>query len=159
MSITEEDLEAFLNCETKSYLTFNGVVGVPSEFAQSRKHLREMYRQTCREQLFSVVRDGEWHAGTPDLQSLKSNRYLLIVDYVVAVTEIYARLDALVRIRCAGIATECPYCPIRFVPGEKLTTHDKLLLAFDALAFSKVRELYSRLAGRSSRICPTAGCD
>jgi hypothetical protein len=46
MSITEEDLEAFLNCETKSYLTFNGVVGVLSEFGQSRKHLREMYRQT-----------------------------------------------------------------------------------------------------------------
>jgi hypothetical protein len=97
MSITEEDLEAFLNCETKSYLTFNGVLGVPSEFGQSRNHLREMYRQTCRDRLFSVVRDGEWYAGTPDLKALKNSRYLFIVDYVVAVKEICARLDALMR--------------------------------------------------------------
>jgi predicted RecB family nuclease len=32
---------------------------------------------------------------------------------------------------------DCPYIPIRFVPSEKLSMNDKLLLAFDAVAFSQ----------------------
>jgi len=94
MPITEETFEAFLKCETKSYLNFNGMVGVPSEFCQSQGYLREKYKQISRERLCSAVHD-QWYAGTPDLQSLKERRYRLIVDYVVALPEIHARLDAL----------------------------------------------------------------
>ena len=102
MQITEEAFEAFLKCKTKSYLKFNGVVGVPSEFSESQDHLREEYKQTCREQLCSAVRDGQWDAGTPDLQSLENGRYRLILDYVVTLPEIHARLDALEEIRTAS---------------------------------------------------------
>src|SRR6266581_82619 len=138
MQITEEAFEAFLKCKTKSYLKFNGVVGVPSEFSESQDHLREEYKQTCREQLCSAVRDGQWDAGTPDLQSLENGRYRLILDYVVTPPEIQARLDALEQIRTASDRLECPYIPIRFVPREKVSTSDKLPLAFDAFAFSQV---------------------
>ena len=33
---------------------------------------------------------------------------------------------------------DCPYIPVRFVPSEKLSTDDKLMLAFDAVALSTV---------------------
>src|SRR3981081_2920079 len=102
MPITEEIFEAFLKCATKSYLYLHDVVGVPSEFSQSRGYLREEYKQRCREQLCSPVRDGQWHAGTPDLQCLEDRRYCLILDYVVTLPEIHARLDALEEIRTAS---------------------------------------------------------
>ena len=136
--ITEETFEAFLKCATKSYLYFHEVVGVPSEFSQSQGHLRETFKQIGRERLCCAIRDGQWYAGTLDLHSLEDRRYRLIVDYVVALPEIHARLDALEQIRTASDGLNCPYIPIRFVPSEKLSTYDKLLLAFDAFAFSQV---------------------
>jgi hypothetical protein len=89
MQITEEIFEAFLKCKTKSYLKFNGIVGVTSEFSQSQGYLREEYKQTCREQLSCAVRDGQWNVGTPDLQSLENGRYRLILDYLVTLPEIH----------------------------------------------------------------------
>jgi len=139
MQITEETFEAFLKCNTKSYLKFNGVVGIPSEFSQSQCYLLEEYKRTCRERRCSAVRDGQWHAGTPDLQSLENGRYGLIFDYTVTLPEIHARLDALEQIPTASDGPSCTYIPIRFVPREKVSTYDKLLLAFDAFAFSQVR--------------------
>ena len=138
MPITEETFAAFLRCETKSYLNLNGTVGVASEFSQSRDHLREEYKQTCREQLCSALRDGQWNAGTPALQSLEDRRYRLILDYAVILPEIQARLDGLERIRAASHKFDCPYIPLRFVPSEKVSTHDKVLLAFEAFAFSQI---------------------
>lgn len=138
MLITQETFQAFLKCPTKSYLTYNRIVGVPSEFSRSEAYRREMYKKTCWEHLCSVVRDGQWYAGTPDLQSLENLRYHLIFDYVVSLPEICARLDVLEQIRTASDRFDCHYIPISFVPREKLTTYDKLLLAFDAFAFSQV---------------------
>jgi predicted RecB family nuclease len=138
MPITEKTFEAFLKCATKSYLHLHDVVGVPSEFSQSQDCLREDYKQRCREQLCSAVRDGQWHDGKPDPQSLADRRYRLILNYVVTLPEIHARLDALEEIRIASNGRTYPYIPIRFVPSERLSTCDKLLLAFGAFAISQV---------------------
>jgi len=120
------------------HLKFSRVVGIPSEFSLSQEHLRERYKQTCREQLCSAVRNGLWITGTPDLQSLEDGRYHLIVDYVAALPEIHARLDALEQVRPASAGCDCPYIPIRFVHNEKLSPYERLVLAFDALAFSQI---------------------
>jgi predicted RecB family nuclease len=138
MPITEETFAAFLRCETKSYLNLNGTVGVASEFSQSRDHLREKFKQIGREQLCRAVQKGQSYAGTPDLRCLEEHRYSLIVDYVVALPEIQARLDGLEQIRTTSHRLDCPYIPLRFVPSEKVSTHDKLLLAFEAFAFSQI---------------------
>jgi hypothetical protein len=60
------------------------------------------------------------------------------LDYVVAQSEIDVRLDALVLNRVKPARLDCPYIPVRFVPSEKLSIDDKLMLAFDAVALSKV---------------------
>jgi hypothetical protein len=138
MPIAQETFEAFLKCKTKFDLKFSRVVGVPSEFSLSQEHLRERYKQTRREDLCSSVRNGLWIAGTPDLQSLEDGRYHLIVDYVAALPEIHARLDALEQVRPPSAGCDCPWAPIRFVHSEKLSPYDRLLLAFDAFAFSQV---------------------
>ena len=138
MTITEKTFAAFLKCTTKCHLAAHNVVGVSTEFSQSQEHLRENFKQIARDRLCRAVGDGQWYAGTPELRCLEDHRYRLIVDYVVALPDIQARLDGLEGIRAASRRLDCPYIPIRFVPSEKVSTHDKVLLAFEAFAFSQV---------------------
>jgi predicted RecB family nuclease len=154
MPITEETFEAFLKCETKSHLYFKCVVGVQSNFSKWQKHLREKFKQTGLERLRSAVRGDQCYVGTPALQVLKDNRYRLIIDYTTALPGIHARLHALELIRTAR-DTLCPYIPIRFVPSEKLTISDRLLLAFDALALSQTCGMTPRV-GRIIHGCQYA---
>lgn len=56
---------------------------------------------------------------------------------MIAEPDVHARLHAL-ELHGEGARVRHHYCcPIRFVSREKLTRHDKLLLAFDAFAFSR----------------------
>src|SRR6516225_11545846 len=72
------------------------------------------------------------------IEQLEQRRYRLISDYVVAEPEIRARLHGLELDRSKIGAADCPYIPIRFVPREKPSAFDRLLLAFDAYALSQV---------------------
>ena len=72
------------------------------------------------------------------IEQLEQRRYRLISDYVVAEPEIRARLHGLELDRSKIGAADCPYIPIRFVPREKPSAYDRLLLAFDAYALSQV---------------------
>lgn len=137
MPITEEIVAAFLKCETKAYLQYSGTLGAQSEFRQRLRNRREEYRESCGKLLCSDLQAPSF-VGTPDLQSLKDRRYHVVLDYVVAESEISVRLDALVLSRVRRARDDCPYIPVRFVPSEKISTDDKLMLAFDAIALSKV---------------------
>jgi predicted RecB family nuclease len=137
MAITQEVFEAFLHCPTKSYLRSKNVVGVPSEVTEWRQHQRHGFRESCWEQLRSDSRGEGLFVGTPPLPELESRCYRVIFDYVVDLPEIYCRLHALERGRSARRLMESSYVPVRFVPDERLAPSDKLLVAFDAFAFSQ----------------------
>ena len=142
MPITEEIVEAVLKCDTKAYLKLNALPSFPFEFSGWQDSLKERYRQECNELLRSAF---QWYAGTPDLHLLKSCRHELILGYMVALPEIHTRMDALLLSRQRSPVTSCPYIPIRFVPSERVSMSDKLLLAFDAVALSKVYGKVPRL--------------
>jgi predicted RecB family nuclease len=137
MAITEEIFEAFLRCETKSYLYSQGAVRTNTEFSEWKRHVRETFKQTGWKRLRSAVREGEWYVGTPPLHAFQDRRYRLIIDYTVALPDFESRLHALERIPSSFGTSDYGYIPIRFVSSEKLTTSDKLLLAFDTVALSR----------------------
>jgi predicted RecB family nuclease len=137
MSITERIFEAFLKCETKSYLYSKYALGVHSKLTDWQRHQREEFKQAGWERLRSTLRADEWYVGTPLPQALEDCRYRLIMDYTVAVPEIHSRLHALKLCSSASKTDDYSYIPVRFVPNEKLTISDRLLLAFDAFAFSQ----------------------
>ena len=126
----------FSDVRQRSYLKANSISGSPPELGGWQQRMTEKYREEWYEQLRSSS-SAEWCSGTPDLRSLKSRHYQLIFDFVVALDEIDVRLDALMLARSGSAKLECPYIPVRFVPAERLSTNDKLLLAFDAFAFSQ----------------------
>ena len=139
MPITQETFEAFLKCKTKAHLYFQRAVGVQSEFSEWQRNLRQKYKETGWERLRSTVGEDLWFVGTPTLQSLEGRSYRFIIDYMVALPEIHSRLHALEMMRSASKTRKHLYIPFYFVPSEKVSTHDKLILAFEALAFSQIR--------------------
>jgi len=145
MLVTEKVFEAFLRCETKSYLYSKGALGTNTEFSDWQRHVREQFKQAGWERLRSTVRDDEWCVGTPPRQALQNCRYRVIIDYTVALPELHSRLHALERSSSSRSKFENPYIPIRFIPSEKLAPVDKLLLAFDAVALSRTSHKIPRV--------------
>jgi predicted RecB family nuclease len=137
MTITQEVFEAFLNCPTKSYLRAKKAAGVPSEVTQWRQSQRQDFRESCWERLRSDTRGEGVFVGTPPLPDLESARYCVILGYVVDLLGIHCLLDGLERDRAVTCPKQSSYIPVRFVPNEKLAPSDKLLVAFDAFAFSQ----------------------
>jgi predicted RecB family nuclease len=136
MPITEDIFQAFLRCETKSYLKFSGAVGLQREFTDWERNFVEDYKQKCCVQLRSNFSEDECFVGTSLPQDFEKNKYRFLIDCVVRAQELQSHTHALERLPSPGRTKYNPYIPIRFVPSEKITKQDKLLLAFDALALS-----------------------
>ena len=136
MLITEDIFRAFLKCETKSYLKFSGTVGLQHEFTDWERNLVEDYKQKCCIQLRPNFREDECLVGPSLPQDFQKNKCRLVIDCLVQAQEFQSRIHALERLTSPGKTKHNPYIPIRFVPNEKITKRDKLLLAFDALVLS-----------------------
>ncbi len=139
MLITNEIFNAFLYCETKSYLKSLGNIGHQSEYIEWEQCRFEDFRQKCIEKLRS--NGGE-------------DKY--IFDRVLQAQELLSRPHALERsVNNIGKKHD-DFTPIRFMPNEKPTKYDKLFLAFDALVLSKdsgQMPLYGKLMyGANQRI-------
>lgn len=138
MRVTQESFEAFLKCPTKSLLSSNGTHGIESEFGEWQRRTQERYNEAASEHLRSSLRPNEWCIGTPPTEQFNQRRNHLILDYVVADSEIQARLHGLELDRSPARVGRHSYIPIRFVAKEKIAASDRLLLAFDAFALSRV---------------------
>jgi predicted RecB family nuclease len=136
MLITEDIFCAFLQCETRSYLKFSGAVGLQREFSDWERNRVENYRQQCWGQLRSEFLEEECLVSTALPPDFDKSKYRLVMDCVVHAQGLQSRIHALERTTALGNRKLNPFLPIRFVPSEKLTRQDKLLLAFDALALS-----------------------
>jgi hypothetical protein len=59
MLVTEEIFEAFLKCETKSYLKLSGAVGSRLEFTDWRQQIIADYKQKCSDRLPSGIQNND----------------------------------------------------------------------------------------------------
>jgi predicted RecB family nuclease len=138
MLITDEIFQAFLQCETKSHLKLSGAVGNQREFPDWERNLVEDYKRKCHRQLCADFREAECLVGVAFPQDLENSRCRLVMDCRMRAQEMQSHLHAVERVAAPGTTNHSPYMPIRCVPREKLTTQDKLLLAFDTLVLGTV---------------------
>src|SRR5215471_97090 len=136
--ITIEAFKSFLLCETKSKLYSLGAAETDSEFKNWIRRERDCFKESGLSWLRTMYQGHEFFVGTPSVEALKQKRWRIIADYVVTSAEICAQLDALELMPTTQDRKLSFYRPLRFVPSEKLTGADKLLLAFDALAISRI---------------------
>lgn len=136
MLVTEDLFQAFLKCETKSYLKFIGLVGEQHEIGEWQQQVVQAFRQKCCVKLRSNFAEDACLSNVTHHQLLENNKYQLLTGCVIRTSEIQSLTDALERAVSPVKAKYYSFVPIRFVPSEKVSRDDKLLLAFDALALS-----------------------
>ncbi|HEV2491964.1 MAG TPA: TM0106 family RecB-like putative nuclease [Terriglobia bacterium] len=135
--ITDDVFAAFLKCPTKSYLENSGCPGVLSEFIDWNLQRERRYRAECQARWDSECESLESLTSLPLIETLKSQRYPLLINSVVQVDGFRSSIDALEQICLGARRKRQQYIPIRMIPREKLTREDKCLLAFDALTLSR----------------------
>ena len=132
MLITDDIFHAFLQCETKAHLKLTGAVGDQQAFPEWDRTRVEDYKQQCYRQWRTDFGEAACLAGLIAASPAHS-RCRLVMDCWVRTQKMQSHLHAVELLVAPGKTNDSPYIPIRCVPGEKVTTQDKLLLAFDAL--------------------------
>ena len=136
MRITEDIFWAHLQCKTKSYLKASGAMEEQRAFTEWEGKLVEDFQRPFCLQLRSNYPEDAYMVGGSLPQALHNKKCFLVFDCVVQTHELQSSIPLLERLPSSATATHHPYIPVRFIPREKLTPHDKLLLAFDALVLS-----------------------
>ena len=137
MAITQEIFEAFLKCHTKAHLMSHGVA-LESATNLPLKELDDTYRHHGSDELRALVADGQLYIGTPSVQAIGRRLYPLIAGCSLSTPNLKAELHGLRLVRGTGRADRGDYIPFRFLYNEKISSTDRLLLAFDAFVFSQV---------------------
>src|SRR5947209_8634263 len=133
MPVTDEIFKAFLECETKALLKFSGEDERHAAIGDWQKNIAEDFKQKCHLRLRSSLGENTYLVGSlPEKEA--EHRYRFVFDCPIQTHEMESHLHALERLDSSARTKHSPYIPIQFISSEKLTRHDKLLLAFDALA-------------------------
>lgn len=135
--ITDVIFAAFLNCETKCYLNLSAGLESPSELSDWRREIQEDYRRGCQSKCRSKFPEQPSISVNSSLEDLKYANQQLFLGCTIETPQFRSQLDAVERISRRSNGKGVGYIPIRFVPSEKLSRHNKLLLAFDALTLGE----------------------
>ncbi|MDO8542603.1 MAG: IS66 family transposase [Opitutaceae bacterium] len=135
MRITPPLFEAFLRCPTKCWLRAANETPAGNAYAQWSAARNELCRVEGIKRLVAERGEGECVVA-PAVENLKTAAWRLAVDVPVATSALETRIAAIERVPSAGRGQAAQFVPIRFAWPNKLGRHEKLLLAFDALALS-----------------------
>ena len=137
-TVTNVLFDAFLRCKLKAHLLADGAEGADTAIPRYQHGLTEAFEQSALRHLRSRVSEGQVCEGTPPLRAFQLDRYRLIINPVIAVLGLCAKVHALERVVVRRVGAQYAFCPVRFTPNSKLTRFDKLAVAFDALALSRL---------------------
>ena len=147
--VTDAAFEAFLHCETKAYLLHESLDSQP-KFGVAEEGLSQQFKQRTSEWLRSSFGDDKVYVGTPSQRTLKQGFHRIVLRPLIRSSDLCTEPDALWRMPAVSGATSFRYNPVRFVRNEKVSRFDKLMLAFDALAFNQQS---SNSVGSGKLIC------
>ncbi|OGA43453.1 MAG: hypothetical protein A3G24_12640 [Betaproteobacteria bacterium RIFCSPLOWO2_12_FULL_62_13] len=137
MMITSQFLEAYVKCPTKYWLRCAGENATGNAYAAWVQAKNEAYRVEGIKRLVAEVPDGERMVASPT-ENLKTATWRMAADLPAQALNLETRIPIVERAPSAGRGKAAQFIPIRFVWTNKVGRDDKLLLAFDALALSKM---------------------
>jgi hypothetical protein len=123
---------------TKCYLRSLGEVGTGNAYAGWLCIQKESWRRERVKCLTAGTTPGEYVGSPFATTSLKLAKWQFATEYVVRSENLESRLHAVERIPAGGRSETVQFIPIRFIPTNKISRNDKLLLAFDALVLSEL---------------------
>lgn len=136
MNITSPVFQAYLECPTKCFLRARGEVGTGNEYANWVRTETESYRHRESDRLVTGIPAGECIRGLTNATDLKTAKCRLALDVPAQTGNQESEIHAVETVPSKGRGKATQFIPIRFVFRNKLTTNDKLLLAYDASVLS-----------------------
>jgi len=136
MKITSPVFQAYLECPAKCFLRAHGEEGTGNEYADWVRTENESYRRREVERLANGITPEECVRGLIKATALKAAKCKLALDVVASTDSLESELHAVETVPSGGRGKAALFIPVRFIFRNKLTTNDKLLLAFDAFVLS-----------------------
>ncbi len=136
--ITDTVFAAYLRCETKAFLLLDATTPTDPEIESWQQRIANSYKASALERLCTSVPENETCRGMPSLRVFRGRHYRLILDPEISSPKVQIQAHALERIPTSSSGTDTAYHPVRFLPNEKLASSDKLIIALDALALSRL---------------------
>src|ERR1700693_2449213 len=137
MAITTDLVAAFLKCPTKCFLRAHAEVETGNAYADWVRTKDGLFRSEGIKRLVAGVAPDKCVSGITATEAGRSARWQLALDFISRSEGLQCSCSAVERIPSAGGGQAVQVVPIHFVFSNKLTRHDRLLLAFDALVISK----------------------
>ena len=137
MTITSQLLEAYVKCPTKCWLKYAGEQATSNAYAAWAQARDESCRAEGIKRLVAEVPEGE-RVVAPPTENLKTATWRVAADLRVQAPNIDTRIPIVEREPSFGRGKAAQFIPIRFVCTNKVGRAEKLLLAFDCLALSKI---------------------
>ncbi len=136
MKISPFLFEAYLKCPTKCWRRAQGEVGDDNAYATWVRSQTETYASESARRLANNAVNLEGVAIAPEVAGIKTARWLLALEvpagWQAESCSLESRLHAVERVPSEGRGKAAQFIPVRFIYRNKLTSDDKLLLAFDA---------------------------
>jgi predicted RecB family nuclease len=137
MTITPDLVEAYVKCPTKCFLRSRGETGEGNAYADWVNAQNTIYRHEGIRRLKEGVANSQCVTGPLDTKELRSGKWCLATESTVRAQALECTLHAVERAPIDLPGRPAQFIPTRFIFANKLGGHDKLLLAFDALALSQ----------------------
>ncbi len=136
--ITDAMFSAFLRCETKAHLLARAAsAGNCSNSQVTQQTYALDFNLHAAQLLKSTVQENEYCSGTPSLPAIKAGQFKVIFNPLLKSRKLSAQPDVILRTPHSD-TLPAYYFPVRFLARNKPLIDDKLLLAFDATALSRV---------------------
>src|SRR5262249_552071 len=139
MKITNEILEAYLNCKTKGHLKLAGEAGIQSEYEVMTTAACQASREAALARLVARFGEGDACRGVPATAATLKKGARLLVDATLEADGMSIRLDAVKRADGASKLGEHHYLPVLHNHGDKVGRARKLLLAMLGLVLARVQ--------------------
>lgn len=138
ITITAHLFEAFLKCLTKCYLRSLCETGTENTYADWFRTRSASYHEDGIRRLIDNIPEDERVTGAAATANVKAAKWRLAVDLVAHAQNLESLLHAVEQVPPKKQGQPAQFTPIRFIFANKLTIHDKLLVAFDALILSEM---------------------
>ena len=136
MAISSDIFESYLQCATKGWLRANNEVGGDNLYPSWQKQRFEAYRSEGISRWTGKLQQSEIVVN-PVSVNKKTALWKCAVDCNAACSDKSSRIQIVERIEANDPEKRVQFVPVRFIPNNKITKIDRLMVAYDAVALSE----------------------
>lgn len=142
--VTQREFAAFLLCPTKSYLLAHDVPSTATPLTGAQEQLQRTFLHDGLAKLCDGLSGFDLFTGAPERAAIQQHTCRFVLECPITTPLAQSRLHGMELVR-SGRQARLTYAPLRVVSHEKLSTADKLILAFDGTVLTHVCGAESRV--------------